>query len=141
YVERIQVAGHSLLTVVGDVLDFSRIESGAITLDPHPFSIRSMADNVVSIVSAAAGRKKLSIVSHVDATLPPVVAGDVARIRQVLLNLLNNAVKFTHAGGVNLRIEDRGFASGGVRIRFSVEDTGIGIAKDRQYVIFDRFSQ
>lgn len=141
YVERIQVAGHSLLTVVGDVLDFSRIESGTITLDPHPFSIRALVDNVVSIVSAAAYKKGLTVVSEVDGSLPPIVAGDQARIRQVLLNLLNNAVKFTHTGSVKLTIGRCGAASNGERIRFAVEDTGIGIPKERQYAIFNRFSQ
>ena len=141
YVQRIQVAGHSLLTVVDDILDFSKVESGAVTLDAQPFSMSALVDNVVSIIAAGAEKKGLSVKAHVDSAVPAVVAGDVARLRQVLLNLLNNAVKFTRSGGIVLRIEYRGTGPTGERILFAVEDTGIGIPGEKQGSLFRRFSQ
>ena len=141
YAERIQVAGHSLLTVIDDILDFSRIEAGEIALRPQPFSLPSLIDNVASIISAVAEKKGVSVRSFTAPDLPRTVVGDEARLRQVLLNLLNNAVKFTNEGHVALRVERLANGPDSDRIRFAVEDTGIGIPKEKQGLLFRRFSQ
>ncbi len=93
--ERIQDAGQALLTVVNDVLDFSKIEAGQIDLDPQPFAPASLADNAVAIVGGAAEAKRLSLAVRAEPGLAPRLVGDPDRLRQVLLNLLNNAIKFT----------------------------------------------
>ena len=140
-VERIQNAGTALLTVVNDILDFSKIEAGQIDLELAPFQIETLLDNAVSIVRAAADRKGLSLVVTVDPTLPHYLLGDQDRLCQVLLNLLNNAVKFTPAGGIAVDVSVDAPIDHGVRARFAVTDTGIGIPVDKRQNLFERFSQ
>jgi signal transduction histidine kinase/CheY-like chemotaxis protein/HPt (histidine-containing phosphotransfer) domain-containing protein len=137
YAERIRSAGAALLTVVDDILDFSKIEAGHIELDEHPFSLAALIDNSVSIVKAVADKKGLEVRVELDADVPRWVNGDEARMRQVLLNLLNNAVKFTRQGSVTLSIRPDGEG----RVRALVSDTGIGIPKSKQERLFLRFSQ
>lgn len=141
YVERIQTAGSSLLTVVNDILDFSAIEAGEIELHEHPFSPEVLADNAVSIVRGVADKKRLSISLETDGRLPRLVKGDEPRLRQVLLNLLNNAVKFTHDGRVTLAISHVASTEAGETLRFRVSDTGIGIPAAKKDRLFKRFSQ
>jgi signal transduction histidine kinase/ActR/RegA family two-component response regulator len=138
---RIKDAGAALLTVVNDILDFSKIEAGQIQLDPAPFALAELVENACSIVRAEADKKHLALESHIGGGLPSIVVGDPDRLRQVLLNLLNNAVKFTPAGGVAVRVEGVRGASLGQRVRFSVTDTGIGIPVAKQGRLFQRFSQ
>ena len=140
-VERIQTSGAALLTVVNDILDFSKIEAGKIELEPQAFSTAAMIDNTVSIVRSSAEKKQLQLVVKVDPQLPDHLVGDQDRLRQVLLNLLNNAIKFTPRGSVTLQVQYEPRDQGAVALRFSVTDTGIGIAKDRQHRLFERFSQ
>jgi PAS domain S-box-containing protein len=139
--QRIQSAGQALLTVVNDILDFSRIESGLIEIEQHPFSPGALLDNAVSIVRSISDGKGLFLTLVLDPRLPEVVVGDEDRLRQVLLNLLNNAVKFTPQGGVTLTAEVVGQGAGTCRLRLSVADTGIGIPPDRLDRLFQRFSQ
>ncbi|MDP4023665.1 PAS domain-containing protein [Methylobacterium sp. NEAU 140] len=138
--ELIQGSGAALLTVVNDVLDFSKIEAGELALDPVAFPLPSVIDNTVSIVRGSALKTGLEIAAQVDPALPDFVTGDPGRLRQVLLNLLNNAVKFTPAGSVTLRVSRAG-PGPGAPIRFAVTDTGIGIAPAQQDRLFKRFSQ
>ncbi|HEY8383891.1 MAG TPA: PAS domain S-box protein [Microvirga sp.] len=140
-VERIQSAGSALLTVVDDVLDFSKIEAGQITLEPAPFSPLALADDAVSIVRSVADRKSLPVSIVADPGLPQALMGDEARLRQVLLNLLNNAVKFTHRGRVTLHLDKGPGGPAGETITFRVEDTGIGIPAEKLGRLFQRFSQ
>lgn len=139
--ERIQFAGAALLTVVNDILDFSKIEADQISLHPQPFALETLIENTVSVVATVAERKGLGLEIELDPELPEAVVGDEARIRQILLNLLNNAVKFTQEGRVRLHVEcDRSF-SDCERLRFSVSDTGIGIPEDQRKHLFHRFYQ
>ncbi len=144
--ELIQSSGAALLTVVNDILDFSKIEAGELSLDPVAFPLISTVDAAVSIVRGSAIRSGLAIEARIDPALPDGVIGDPGRLRQVLLNLLNNAVKFTPAGSVTVTVQREGAgpapdgAPGDV-IRFAVTDTGIGIPPDRQDRLFKRFSQ
>jgi PAS domain S-box-containing protein len=140
-VEHIKLAGSALLTVVNDVLDFSKIEAGLIELDTAAFSPRTMLDNAVSIVSAAAAKKKIAVAVEVAPAVPARVVGDEARLRQVVLNLLTNAIKFTHAGGVSVAVTHEGTTATGEKIRFEITDTGIGIAAAKLSRLFKRFSQ
>jgi signal transduction histidine kinase/ActR/RegA family two-component response regulator len=139
-VERIQTAGAALLTVVNDILDFSKIEAGEIELEPQPFSPMALVDNAVSIVKSVAVKRGLAVHSEVDENLPPHLVGDQDRLRQVLLNLLNNAVKFTVSGAITVRVQRIGTGDT-CALRFSVRDTGIGIPADRKESLFERFSQ
>lgn len=141
FVERLQIAGVALEAIVNDILDFSRIEAGQVVLDVESFSLRALTENVISIVSVSSDKKDLQLRCEVDPALPAAVAGDEPRLRQILLNLLNNAVKFTHAGSVTLRLTRADGSVGGDAIRFEVIDTGIGIAPERQRHLFQRFSQ
>ncbi|MET0313194.1 MAG: CHASE domain-containing protein, partial [Hansschlegelia sp.] len=141
HAERIATSGAALLTVVNDILDFSRIEAGKIELDPQPFSLAAFIDNAMSIVAGAAARKGLHIAAEIEPNLPGRMLGDENRLRQILLNLLNNAVKFTAQGSVLLsvnRVRDEGDEG---RYRFVVNDTGIGIPLEQQDRLFERFSQ
>ena len=141
YADRIRTASAALKTVVDDILDFSKIEAGQIALDPVAFRPRKLIDDVMSIVRGSSIGRGLRLESRVPPDLPELVMGDENRLRQVLLNLLNNAVKFTPAGEVVLHVDDRGPGRTGRRIRFRVRDTGIGIAPDQQARLFQRFSQ
>ena len=144
--ELIRVSGEALLTVVNDVLDVSKIEAGRLELDPVVFSVRALLDDAVAIMRGGALKSGLTVEARIDPRLPESLRGDADRLRQVLFNLLNNAVKFTPAGSVTLTVR----AEGPVRLpsgeaaealRFEVADTGIGIAPAQQDRLFKRFSQ
>ncbi len=139
--QRIQSSGAALLTVVDDILDFSKIEAGGIELDPRPFSLDSLVDNAVSIVRGLAAAKGLPILVHLGGDVPRDLVGDQDRLRQILLNLLNNAVKFTPHGHIALTIGAEDGAPGQAELTFAVSDTGIGIPPERQSRLFQRFSQ
>jgi PAS domain S-box-containing protein len=136
YVEQVKGAGAALLTIVDDVLDFSRIEAGQVELELQTFGLRTLVDNAVSIVRGIAGERGIPIQVTIDTRLPESVVGDPDRLRQILLNLLNNAVKFTPQGRVGLDVGCRG-----ERVRFAVTDTGIGIPADKLTRLFERFHQ
>jgi signal transduction histidine kinase/CheY-like chemotaxis protein/HPt (histidine-containing phosphotransfer) domain-containing protein len=138
--ERIQFAGAALLTVVNDILDFSRIEAGQIKLHPRPFSLKALLDNTISIVAELAQRKGLSLEIDIAPGLPKALFGDEGRLRQVLLNLLNNAVKFTDEGRIALEVRCLQEGRHG-RVRFAVSDTGIGIPREHLGRLFSRFYQ
>ncbi|WP_313901806.1 ATP-binding protein [Methylobacterium sp. J-088] len=141
YGERIQSAGSALLTVVNDILDFSKVEAGEIALHPDAFPLAGLIDNTASIVRASAERKGVALAITVDPAAPAEFLGDQNRLRQVLLNLLNNAVKFTASGSVRLSVAAVAQASDEVRLRFAVQDTGIGIPAAKRHLLFERFSQ
>ncbi len=139
HVERIRGAGAALRTVVDDILDFSKIEAGRVDLDPRPFALATLVADAVSIVSGGINGRTLDISTDLDARVPAVLVGDEDRLRQILLNLLNNAVKFTPAGGVYLSVAPARGPLGWMR--FTVTDTGIGIPPDKRDRLFERFSQ
>jgi PAS domain S-box-containing protein len=141
YAETIRSSGEALLTVINDILDFSKIEAGKMELESTEFEPRSLVEEVVDLLGPRAQQKGLSIASRVDVGVPRWLSGDAVRIRQVLTNLVGNAVKFTESGSVELeaRFVARDQAKGTLRI--DVRDTGIGIAEDRQADIFESFTQ
>ncbi|WP_266160291.1 ATP-binding protein [Dyella silvatica] len=130
-----------LLQVLNDVLDFSKIEAGDLRLDNQPFNARTLVDNVVSMMAAHMHKKELHLQVTVDAALAGRLHGDSVRIRQILLNLLNNAGKFTEHGGVSVKLRVLGDNGTHQRLRLSVTDTGIGIAEDKQARLFTPFVQ
>ncbi|MGO4386997.1 ATP-binding protein [Microvirga sp. 2YAF29] len=140
-VNLIQVSASALLTVANDILDFSSIEADQINLQPEPFSLVALVDNTVSIVSSGADNKDVPIRIEWDPRIPRLLMGDEARIRQVLLNLLNNAVKFTREGNITTLVHYVGSSEAGETIRISVVDTGIGITPEQHKRLFKRFSQ
>ena len=148
-VEVVRNSGLSLLGLVNDILDFTRIESGAVELERRPFDLQQCVEAAVGTVAYQASTRGLDIGYELDLDVPHEVAGDFTRLRQVLVNLLANAVKFTHGGWVHVRVQtanpdpagaDAGFETR-LELRFSVEDTGIGIPEERRELIFDAFRQ
>jgi signal transduction histidine kinase len=142
FVECIRNSGESLLTIINDILDFSKVESGRIELETRPFSLRECVDDAIELLAVKAAEKGLDLVGLVDPALPPLIVGDVTRLRQILVNLIGNAIKFTATGGVVVSADaDSGPRPGDVRINVSVADTGIGIPKQKQDQLFRPFSQ
>ncbi|MGH1569400.1 ATP-binding protein [Methylobacterium sp. P31] len=142
--ERIHSSGAALLTVINDILDFSKIEAGQIEIESRPFALTALVDNSLSIVRSLAEHKDLTLSAQVEPGVPDHLIGDQDRLRQILLNLLNNALKFTAKGSVTLQfagLPDASLSAGERRLRFSVTDTGIGIPADKQGILFERFSQ
>ncbi len=142
YVETIAESGESLLSILNDVLDVSKIEAGALDLDETEVNIERLIRSVMALMSVRAQSKDLEIASYVDPNIPVALIGDQGRIRQILVNLIGNAIKFTEEGGISLevRLEDR-LPGDKVAILFSVSDTGMGISSEQQDHLFDRFTQ
>jgi two-component system, sensor histidine kinase and response regulator len=141
YVKALQVSGAALMAVIDDILDFSKIEAGKLELQDEPFELRTIVENVCSIVSLGTSDKNVELTSSIDPSLPAVVSGDAKRIRQVLTNLTNNAVKFTSAGEVAVALTRDHDTANEIQLRFEVRDTGIGIEPDAQQSIFESFAQ
>ena len=141
YLNTVKSSADSMLTVVNDILDFSKIEAGKLELDPVPFNLRDHVGEIVHMLATTASDKCLDLLCNVSPEVPEYVVGDVTRMRQVLINLLGNALKFTSEGEVELRVEMESRIGDRVRLRFVVRDTGIGIADDKRQLIFGAFSQ
>lgn len=141
YVERIATASEALLGVINDILDYSKLEANAIEMDPEPFQVAALVDGAAAIVEGQCQAKGLSLKVVADAAMPEVLTGDAGRLRQVMLNFLSNAVKFTGKGGVTLRVGGAPDPDGRWRLRVAVTDTGIGIPAEKIEVLFERFSQ
>jgi PAS domain S-box-containing protein len=135
---RITTASQTLLSVVNDILDFSKIEAGQIELDPHAFDLNAFIAETVQLVQAQARAKGVEIRTEQHEPIPPVVEADSSRLRQILLNLITNAIKFTDHGSVSVGVSY--FAGGGL-LRVAITDTGVGIPQDRMDRLFQRFSQ
>ena len=146
YVETIYSSSESLLTIVNDILDYSRIESGRLELEQAPFDLRTCVEEALDLLGARAAEKKLDLAYEIESGIPACVVGDVTRLRQVLVNLLSNGIKFTHTGEVILQVKvlrqpPAGQARAPWHLHFSVRDTGIGIPVDRLARLFKSFSQ
>jgi PAS domain S-box-containing protein len=142
YVEALRVSGESLMSVIEDILDFSKLEAGKLALEREPVELRALVEEVCSIVAVSQPGRAVEVIAAVPAGTPAAVWGDGKRVRQILMNLTNNAVKFTEAGEV--RVEVTWVASGAgeeIELRFEVVDTGIGIDPQQQRTIFESFSQ
>ena len=141
YLEIVKFSADSLLSIVNDILDFSKIEARKLTLDKAPFRIRHLIFELVRSLSLRARQKGLELDLHLDSALPEEVIGDQLRLRQVLLNLLDNAIKFTSQGSVSLTVELEQVANEVMALHFAVKDTGIGIPSEKQAKIFEAFTQ
>jgi CheY-like chemotaxis protein len=143
HVQIIRQSGETLLTIINDILDFSKVEAGKLTVENRPFDLAAVADQVVSLLSPQAVQKGLFIELRVDPAVPAQFVGDGGRVRQVLLNLLGNAIKFTREGRVLVELDLQRAAKPGATdaIRCMVSDTGIGIPHDKQPLLFKEFSQ
>jgi PAS domain S-box-containing protein len=138
YTRAIKTSGDALLALIEEILDFSKIEAGRIDLENRPFALRPLVEEIVELLAPRAQAKGLEIAAYVDDELPTMVNGDAARLRQVLLNLAGNAIKFTSEGGAALIVQPGGWPD---EIDFIVRDTGIGIAEEAQQRIFGEFEQ
>jgi len=134
-------SGESLLRVLNDVLDFSKLEAGRMRVESRAFDIGSVASHVVDLLAPQAAEKGIEIGLRWSPGNPRSLVGDAGRLRQVLLNLVGNAVKFTSQGSVTLAVECVQMIAGKALMRVEVEDTGIGIAADVQHQLFQKFTQ
>jgi len=136
-----KTSAEALLTVINDVLDFSRVDAGRVQLERTEFSLRECVEDVVSILALSAREKGLALTAEIEPGAPDAICGDRGRLRQVLLNLTNNGIKFTHEGSVTIQIKAAPKGPKAVRVRFGVTDTGIGIPASQQTIIFEPFRQ
>ncbi len=141
YVNILSGSGESLLYLINDILDLSKIEAGHITLEETGFDLLEVVENSGNLMALKAHEKNLELLCRVVPDTPVHLIGDPVRLRQVLLNLLGNAVKFTHKGEIVLEVKTRECQVDQVELQFSVRDTGIGIPKDKQAAIFEIFTQ
>ncbi len=141
YVDKTRGAAQALLELLNDILDFSKVEAGGLTLDPHPFRVDRLMHDVAVIAAGNLGTKPLEIRFEVDPGVPPFLVGDAMRLRQVLINLTGNAIKFTPEGEVMVQVSLIGHDADHVNIEFAVLDTGIGIAPEHQAGVFTGFTQ
>ncbi|MGP0067019.1 MAG: PAS domain S-box protein [Isosphaeraceae bacterium] len=143
YLKTVKSAADNLLVILNDLLDFSKIEAGRLELDLADFSLRAALGDTLRTLAMRAHKKGLELISHVQPEVPDDLVGDASRLRQVLLNLIGNAIKFTEEGEVVVRVEahDNPASDGQVDLRFAVSDTGIGIPPEKQEAIFRAFEQ
>lgn len=141
YLQMIGGSADSLLRIINDVLDFSKIETGKLTISPTEFDLHQLLKEVTSVLDFRSSKSEVPLVLEQDHDLPKWVIGDSVRIRQVLINLLGNALKFTSEGMVTLKVDSRVADAGTLRLDFLVRDTGIGIPPDRLDKIFEEFEQ
>jgi signal transduction histidine kinase/CheY-like chemotaxis protein/HPt (histidine-containing phosphotransfer) domain-containing protein len=141
YIDNIRSSGRHLLDVINDILDFSKIDSGKLEVESIAFATRPLFDSVCATVQPLCREKHIEFRSEIPSDLPDFVRGDPTRIRQVLLNLVGNAIKFTERGLVKVAISHRQVSGSEIRLRFEVRDTGIGIAQEKQPEIFNAFTQ
>ncbi len=141
YTSKIDGAARSLLSLLNDILDFSKVEAGKMELDLHPFSIDALLADLEAVLAASRGEKALRLTFARDPQLPAWLQGDALRLKQVLINLGSNAIKFTPSGEVRIQLRSGGLSQGLQALEIAVTDTGIGIAPEHQQQIFAGFSQ
>ena len=141
YAETVRRSGEALLAIINDILDFSKIEAGKLTLEVIDFDLRTTVEETLDLLAEQAHRKNLEIVGLIDASVSAALRGDPGRLRQILTNLIGNAVKFTDHGEVMLRVSTEAEQDRHVDVRFEVTDTGIGISPEEQARLFEPFSQ
>jgi CheY-like chemotaxis protein/HPt (histidine-containing phosphotransfer) domain-containing protein len=141
FAEIIRSSGDSLLTIINDILDFSKIEAGKLSLENVPFDLRDVLDDLMGLLDVRVKEKCLRFSCDLAPDTPIQLNGDPGRVRQVLINLVGNAIKFTASGGISIRVNPTEQTGNRAVLRFSVEDSGIGIPLDRQSSIFEAFTQ
>ena len=141
YLDTIKLSGETLLALINDTLDYSKIEAGRVELTRLPFSLSACVTEAVGLVEPTALHKNLTLTRLVSADIPRLLEGDSARLRQIFVNLLGNAVKFTERGGVHLEVRTESVAADEISLSIIIRDTGIGIPKDKQSRLFEHFFQ
>ncbi len=141
YLETIRYSAENLLSIINDILDFSKIEAGKLTLDSAPFDLRELIEDSLAILAPSATEKQLELIALYDSAAPRALIGDPLRLRQVLTNLISNAIKFTPHGHIVVKVEVHDNANAAASIKISVVDTGIGIDSKQQQQLFNAFSQ
>ncbi|HEY8896802.1 MAG TPA: two-component regulator propeller domain-containing protein, partial [Niastella sp.] len=141
YADIIRTSGDSLLTVINDILDFSKIESGKMELDSHPFNLVTCVEDVLDMFATRAAHQGIDLVYDISPDVPVHIYGDSTRLRQVLVNLTGNAIKFTHKGEVFINIFKSGEDENNTNLTFEIQDTGIGIPNDKLLNLFQPFTQ
>ena len=139
--ETILNSGDILLTLINDILDFSKIEAKKIELEKQPFDVRDCIEEALDLVAAKAAEKNLELTYSMDYGLPTNVIGDITRLRQIMVNLLSNSIKFTEEGEVVVSVSGQLQDNYKYMLHFSVRDTGLGIPLDRQNKLFQSFTQ
>ena len=141
FIETIRNSSETLLTIINEILDFSKIESGKMELENQPFDLRECVENAMDLLAPQASAKNLELAYLINDSVPNILVGDVTRLRQVLVNLLSNSVKFTDTGEVYLEVNAKGLEDDYSEVCFAVKDTGIGIHDDQISRLFDAFTQ
>jgi len=141
YVKTIRTSGDALLSIINDILDYSKIDNGKMELEIQPFDVLSSVEDAIDLVASSASEKGLTIAYNIDNNTPKTIIGDPTRLRQILANLLSNAVKFTVSGEVNISVLAEYLKDGRYEIHFKVMDTGIGIPENKMNCLFQSFSQ
>ncbi len=141
YISQIMGSGKMLLTIINDILDYSKIESGKMILVNNEYNTLDLVQGVVSIIANRIGDKNIELIIDVDPSIPQLLCGDDTRLKQIMVNLANNAVKFTNQGYIALRISYRWTGTDEIRLKCKVQDTGIGIKKEEFARLFDSFQQ
>jgi two-component system, sensor histidine kinase and response regulator len=141
YVDTVRSSGQALLTIINEILDFSKIEAGRLEIEIIDCNVRTTVEEVVELLADQATQKKLELGFYVDERVPAVVRTDQGRLRQILLNLVGNAIKFTHVGRIYIHVTVESENDGGVRLRFDVNDTGIGLTAEARTRLFQPFQQ
>ncbi|MDH5433388.1 MAG: response regulator [Gammaproteobacteria bacterium] len=141
YTNSIQNSANALLGIINDILDFSKIESGKLELDSHEFNLRDVIEDVTELLSESAHQKGLDLLQVLPLTPPLLVNSDETRLRQIMLNLVGNAIKFTETGEVTIRVECLAEKNNIIKLEFSISDTGIGMTDEHKSKVFEAFSQ
>ncbi len=141
FASTIRDSGDALLTIINDILDFSKIEAGRMDIESHPFDLRECVESALDLVSTRATEKQLDIAYVFEGDVPPAIGADLTRLRQILLNLLANAVKFTESGEVVVTVRSEARPAGRALLSFAVQDTGIGLSPEGMSRLFQSFSQ
>ena len=141
YLDTVKVSADGLLGVINDILDFSKIEAGRVDLEEISFNIRELLEVTLKTLALRADEKGLELMCDFDPDIPEMIQGDPSRLRQIIINLVGNAIKFTHQGEVGLKVSTESNEGTSRILRFAVADTGIGIPREKQKLIFDPFAQ
>ncbi|TWI63372.1 signal transduction histidine kinase [Desulfobotulus alkaliphilus] len=141
YAKSIQTSGKALLDIINDILDFSKIEAGKLTLEIISFDLQELMDDLVDSMGLKASQKELEFITFLEPDVPLHILGDPGRLRQILINLTGNALKFTEKGEVLVHVSVESMGKGEVQLRFQIRDTGIGIPEDKKNLLYSAFSQ
>jgi len=141
YIETLRVSSDNLMTIINDILDFSKIQSGSLSLDEAPFELRNCIEDALDIFAPKAVEKGIDLLYLIQPDVSPFLVGDINRLKQIVINLINNAIKFTEEGEIFISIEKTAESDGFQELQFSVKDSGIGIAQEKLNILFEAFTQ